>query len=117
MDTNAADVIGPCYTPEQLAAGGTTAEEQEQMVGEHRLLRLTTADGQSFYPLWQFEEGTCTPVRFLADILSELAQGDDNPWGWAFWLIGLENIPYWDQKPLDVVIHEAREKATLWNRL
>lgn len=117
MSKTAAEVIGPCYTPEQLEAAGLPLESQQQMVDEHCLLRLRTTDDVDLYPVWQFEEDTFTPVRFLPQILTELAEGNDEPWDWAFWLIGLDNIPYWDEKPLDVVILEAREQATLRNRL
>jgi hypothetical protein len=79
------DIVGPCYT-----SGGLQREIDRgrgavsKAANELRILRLTTADGQTVYPAFQVHKGAIVPG--LQPVLMALQRGVDDPWTWAQWL-------------------------------
>ena len=80
-----AEIVGPCYTSgsfqKELGRGRAAISKA---VAELRLLRLTTADGQTVYPAFQIVDGVV--VRGMRDVLTALRVGSDDEWTWAQWL-------------------------------
>ncbi|MFZ8758785.1 hypothetical protein ACO03V_15335 [Microbacterium sp. HMH0099] len=80
-----ADIVGPCY-----ASGGLQKElgvgraALSKAVRERRALRLDTSDRRTLYPAFQVRGRAL--VSGLAEVLTTLESGTDDPWAWAHWL-------------------------------
>ena len=80
-----AEIVGPCYTSGSLQKElGRGRAAISKAVAELRLLRLTTADGQTVYPAFQIVDGVA--VRGMREVLTALRVGIDDEWTWAQWL-------------------------------
>jgi|GEM_PF-461088 len=122
-----AEIVGPCYTSGSLQRElGRGRAAISKAVAELRLLRLTTADGQTVYPAFQIVDGAV--VHGMRDVLTALQRGIDDEWTWAQWL----NTPVADRATgddagrrrrniermidgeVDVVVQAAERTAASW---
>jgi len=113
--------IGPVYTSAGLQEWlGISRQAISQHVRGRRILRLTTADGVSVFPSFQFgANGDRLP--YLREVLDALAQGIDDPWTWAVWLNtpgsqGLTHAENLRRGDPTAVLEQAREDAANWSR-
>ena len=92
------DQIGPAYTTGQVASLlGVT----KQAVAKRRgLLRLVQRDGQTVYPVFQFDGDR--PVPGLRTVLLELEPHVATPWTIASWLTSPQ-ASIDDQRPIDAM--------------
>ena len=81
-----ASVVGPVYTSKGLERWlGISRQAISQNALKRHFLRLTTADGVSVFPSFQFSESG-QRLPHLSAILHELAKGTEDAWLWATWL-------------------------------
>jgi len=113
--------IGPVYTSRGLQEWlGITRQAISQHAQNRRILRLTTADGVSVFPSFQFgSNGERLP--HLKEVLDTLATGIDDPWIWATWLNTPDNKSRTHAELLRSSdwrsVHEqAREDAAAWSQ-
>lgn len=80
------DRYGPCYTAERACEnlGGISPSDLDRLVSAHRLLRVTTTDGVSLYPAFQFADGSV--MAGLPSLLETLLGSGADPWTVAHWL-------------------------------
>ncbi len=80
------EICGPFYDTAGLTSWlGISRQALHQKLGRHQILACPLADGGSVYPAWQFLISGAT-IPSLADILSALATGTDDPWMTALWM-------------------------------
>jgi len=114
-------VVGPVYTSQGLQRWlGVSRQAISQHVQSRRILRLTTVDGVSVFPSFQFDDcGGRLP--HLNDVLDALAAGVDDAWTWASWLntpdnTGLTQASRMWQGDWKLVREQADEDAAAWCR-
>lgn len=80
------DRLGAFYTTERVRKllGGISRQAVSQRVGSHRLLRVTTADGEKLFPAFQFKGHDVVPG--LQDLLKVLLDSGVDEWTVAYWL-------------------------------
>lgn len=114
-------VVGPVYTSQGLQRWlGVSRQAISQHVQARRILRLTTADGVSVFPSFQFDEGGGR-LPHLNDVLDALAEGVDDAWTWAGWLntpnsTGLTQASRLRRGDWKLVREQAVEDAAAWCR-
>lgn len=80
------DRVGPFYSTERVARllGDISRQAVSERARNHRLLRVTTADGLMVFPAFQF---TGTAVRTnLVPLLQILLGSGADPWTVAYWM-------------------------------
>src|SRR5699024_362178 len=78
--------VGPFYSTERVAhlLGDISRQAVSERARNHRLLRVTTADGLMVFPAFQF---TGTAVRTnLVPLLQILLGSGADPWTVAYWM-------------------------------
>src|SRR5699024_9745376 len=80
--------VGPFYSTERVAhlLGDISRQAVSERARNHRLLRLTTADGLVLFPAFQFP-GTAVRTN-LAPLLQILLGSGADPWPAACWMTG-----------------------------
>ena len=115
-------VIGPVYTSAGLQRWlGITRQAISQHVAGNRILRLTTADGVSVFPAFQFN-ATGDRLPHLKEILEILASGIPDPWTWATWLntVGADHVTNAERMrrgEWQLVAQLALEHSGAWSQL
>lgn len=118
-----ADIVGPCYTSGALQRElGMGRSAISKAVKEHRVIRVTTSDGENFYPAFQVRGGALVPG--LGRVLRVLANGTASSWTWAQWLNGEirgangetlpRNIDRLAAGDIEDVLHDAEHDAAAW---
>ena len=79
--------LGPFYPTRAVTKWlGITRQALDHRVRARKLLACPTSDGgDRVYPVWQFTDDG-RPIPHLAEVLSALHEGIDDPWTWATWL-------------------------------
>jgi len=114
-------IIGPVYSSSGLQKWLQISRQAvSQQVLNGRILRLTTADGVSVFPAFQFDD-TGERLPGLGQVLDALAAGIDDPWTWAAWLntpdeTGRTQAAKLRQGELTAVCEQAQEAAAAWSR-
>jgi len=114
-------IVGPVYTSQGLQRWlGISRQAINQHVQGRRILRLTTTDGVSVFPSFQFDSNGGR-LPHLSDVLDVLATGVDDPWTWASWLnapdkAGLTNAARLRNGDWELVRESASEDAAAWCR-
>lgn len=120
------DIVGPCYTSGGLQKElGVGRAALSKAVRERRVLRLDTSDRRTLYPAFQVRDRAL--VAGLADVLTALQHGADDPWAWAHWLNTPSPSPTGPEllRPIDSladgehasVVVAARLAAESWGEL
>jgi hypothetical protein len=80
------DRFGAFYTTDRVrkVLGDISRQAVSQRVGSHRLLRVTTADGEMLFPAFQFKGNDVVPG--LQDLLKVLLDAGVDGWTVAYWL-------------------------------
>lgn len=80
------DRLGAFYTTDRVrrVLGDISRQAVSQRVGSHRLLRVTTADGEKLFPAFQFRGNDVVPG--LQDLLRVLLHAGADGWTVAYWL-------------------------------
>jgi len=114
-------VIGPVYTSKGLQDWlGVSRQAISQHVLHHRILRLTTADGVSVFPSFQFD-ASGDRLPYLHEVLDALSEGINDPWTWATWLNTADASGETQAERLRrgewvAVCEQARDDAAAWSR-
>ena len=80
------DRLGAFYTTDRVrkVLGGVSRQAVSQRVQGHRLLRVTTADGEMLFPAFQFKDQEVVPG--LQGLLKVLLDSGVDGWTVAYWL-------------------------------
>lgn len=80
------EISGPFYDTSGLARWlGISRQALHQRVARHAILACSLEDGGVVYPTWQFLDSGAT-IPSLAEVLTALAKGTDDPWIIALWM-------------------------------
>lgn len=117
-----AAAVGPCYSSASLQRDLDFSRQAISKASiARRVLRLTTADGESVYPAFQVRDGKL--INGLKPVLDVLKAGVDDPWAWALWLNGpivdsdgatTRRIEQLAAGNFELVLRAAKHTAAAW---
>lgn len=110
------DRLAPFYTSERARRelGGISRQALHDRHRNHRILRVTTAEGQRLYPAFQFHQAE-VPSQ-IAEVLQTLLSTGEDGWAVAYWMTA--QLPQLEERtPAEVLVYGSTEDAATVRRM